>query len=102
MKTESVGMTDAELDAIAARLALASDTPWMVAGGNRIISRHGKSTKRGAEGVTIRIGETFAEIFSVFSSISDPWALANAKFIASAPTDIAALLAEVRRLRGQP
>ncbi len=85
----------ADIEAIRARLARAARGPWDIATA---------TDGTGDTGITTQIEDKTCVIAEVFSQVSgrgkDSWrCIHTAKFIAHAPTDIAALLAEVERLQ---
>ena len=84
----------ADIEAIRARLARAARGPWDIATA---------TDGTGDTGITTQIEDKTCVIAEVFSQVSgrgkDSWrCIHTAKFIAHAPADIAALLAEVERL----
>ena len=85
-------MTD--LDAIEARLALATQGPW------RVKEQDPKQIHRG----TVQVqedGRGIEVIAECYCGAYDGHGLRNADLIAHAPTDLAALIEEVRYLRGE-
>ena len=86
-------MTDEELAAIQGRLNAITDPPW----------KNCNSTYYGM----VKAGKKEVAVASYFNSIDEDSRVtredqaANAELIANAPTDIARLLAEVERLRGE-
>lgn len=90
-------MNKADLEAIKARLAAASEGPWnsnaiRMATGEPYPAVYGPSPLQGFPD-EIRIADCDTHC------LSEDICLANAKFIAHSPADIAALIAEVERLR---
>ena len=85
-------MTD--LDAIEARLAFATQGPW------RVKEQDPKQIHRG----TVQVqedGRGIEVIAECYCGAYDGHGLRNADLIAHAPTDLAALIEEVRYLRGE-
>lgn len=92
-------MTTLDLDAIEARLAAATPGPWRAYTKERHDSLFGLPDDTAYSWVTVShddeiIGELFDDATGHRGSL-------DAAFIAAAPTDIAALIAEVRRLRAE-
>lgn len=85
-------MTD--LDAIEARLALATQGPW------RVKEQDAKQIHRGTVQVEEN-GRAIEVIAECYCGAYDGHGLRNADLIAHAPEDLAALIEEVRYLRGE-
>jgi len=88
-------MTDADLTVIKARLAAATPGPW-----SSLAAKPGWDADVGiiAPGCECVLAECFCE-FKAKGDRHPEWAEANAVLIAHAPTDLAALIEEVERLR---
>lgn len=83
-----------DLDAIEARLARATPGPWLVK------DQDPKQIHRG----TVQVqedGRGVEVIAECYCGAYDGHGLRNAELIANAPTDLAALIEEVRHLRGE-
>lgn len=95
MSDERKPMTDEELDAIKGRLAAITEWPWIAFCRTGVRHRMGITNKR-----LFDDGDA-PEVLDVVELGEDAGGIkseADAAFIANAPTDIARLLAEVRRL----
>lgn len=95
MSDERKSMTDEELDAIKGRLAAITEWPWIAFCRTGVRHRMGITNKR------LLDDDDAPEVLDVVELGEDAGGIkseADAAFIANAPTDIARLLAEVRRL----
>ena len=93
--SEHKPMTDEELDAIQGRFAAITEWPWIVFCRTVVGHRMGITNKR------LLDDDDAPEVLDVVELGEDAGGIkseADAAFIANAPTDIARLLAEVRRL----
>jgi hypothetical protein len=97
-----------DLEAIEARANAASKGPWMWANADQ--DCWSPCTAGGCPGHDTGIPESLPEVGIVVRDVFEEFAqedgtysqwIANARFIASARADIPALIAEVRKLRGQ-
>ena len=96
--SEHKPVTDEELDAIQGRFAAITEWPWIV------FCRTGVSHRMGITNKRLFDDDDAPEVLDVVELGEDAGGIKNeadAAFIANAPTDIARLLAEVERLRGE-
>lgn len=96
--SEHKPMTDEELNAIQVRFAAITEWPWIV------FCRTGVGHRMGITNKRLFDDDDAPEVLDVVELGEDAGGIKNeadAAFIANAPTDIARLLAEVERLRGE-
>lgn len=95
------GLTTAHEQAIRARLAAATDGPWAAWTDQDGTPHMVGMLMVGVAAGVIPDGETWVEGADVNNPVAHTYTPEDREFIAHAPTDLAALLAEIDRLRGQ-